>query len=268
MEFLDYHEYGIKYEFHDLDDGQIIELFDGDKSCAKMFLRLINHQINLSSVECDCPKLKGKCFNIFMRILVKERDQIFKKKLSPATEVALIISPEYRDGVLEKDAFVKLQKLYRTYGFLNYDKRNKPYAVSTLNLIDQVVNNNLVIIDDPNITPIQLYTGTPERPNKINNSEKEYEVHRKNLEKMFNDAKHRYMSSTVSSRSKSVNKGRGKKLSGKKLSGRKLSGRKLSGRKLSGKKLSGRKLSGRKLSGRKLSGRKLIKTKRKRRFPK
>ena len=242
MEFLDYHEYGIKYEFHDLDDGQFIELFDGDRPCAKMFLRLINDQINLSSVECDCPKLKGKCFNIFMRILVKERDQIFKKKLSPATEVALIISPEYRDGVSEIDAFEKLQKLYRTYGFLNYDKRNKPYAVSTLNLIEQVVNNNLVIIDDPNITPVKLYKRTPERPQKINNSENKYEVHRKNSEKMFNEAKHRYMSSTVSSRSKGV-KGRGKTRSGKKLSGRKLSGRKLSSRKLSGRKLSSRKLS-------------------------
>ena len=220
MEFLDYHEYGIKYEFHDLDDGQFIELFDGDKSCAKMFLRLINDQINLSSVECDCPKLKGKCFNIFI------------KKLSPATEVALIISPEYRDGVSEKDAFEKLQKLYRTYGFLNYDKRNKPYAVSTLNLIDQVVNNNLVIIDDPNITPVKLYKRTPERPQKINNSENKYEVHRKNLEKMFNEAKHGYMSSTVSSRLKSF-KGRGKTRSGKKLSSRKLSSRKLSSRKLS-----------------------------------
>ena len=234
MEFLDYQEYGIKYEFYDLDDGQIIELFDGDRPCAKMFLRLINHQINLSSVECDCPKLKGRCFNIFMRILVKERDQIFKKKLSPATEVALIISPEYRDGVLEKDAFEKLQKLYRTYGFLNYDKRNKPYAVSTLNLIDQVVNNNLLIIDDPNITPIKLYTGTPERPNKINNSEKEYELHRKNLEKTFNEAnnvKPRYMSSTMSSRSKSVKKGRGKKRSSHKFSGHKFSGHKFSGHK-------------------------------------
>ena len=226
MEFLDYQEYGIKYEFHDLDDGQFIELFDGDKPCAKMFLRLINHQINLSSVECDCPKLKGRCFNIFMRILVKERDQIFKKKLSPATEVALIISPEYRDGVLEKDAFEKLQKLYRTYGFLNYDKRNKPYAVSTLNLIDQVVNNNLVIIDDPNITPIQLYTETPERPNKINNSEKEYDLHRKNLEKTFNETNPRYMSSTVSSRSKSVKKGRGKKRSSHKFNGHKFNGHK------------------------------------------
>lgn len=223
MEFLDYHEYGIKYEFHDLDDGQFIELFDGDKSCAKMFLRLINDQINLSSVECDCPKLKGKCFNIFMRILVKERDQIFKKKLSPATEVALIISPEYRDGVSEKDAFEKLQKLYRTYGFLNYDKRNKPYAVSTLNLIDQVVNNNLVIIDDPNITPVNLYKRTPERPQKINNSEKKYEPTQP-LKIVFKEEinlKPRYMSSTVSS----LSKGRGRKLSGRKLSGRKLTNR-------------------------------------------
>ena len=215
MEFLDYHEYGIKYEFHDLDDGQFIELFDGDRPCAKMMLRLINDQINLSSVECNCPKLRGKCFNIFMRILVKERDQIFKKKLSPATEVALFISPEYRDGVSEKDAFEKLQKLYRTYGFLNYDKRNKPYAVSTLNLIDQVVNNNLVIIDDPNITPVKLYKRTPERPQKINNSENKYESTQslKIVFKKENNLKPRYMSSTVSSRSK----GRGKKLSGKKL---------------------------------------------------
>lgn len=232
MEFLDYHEYGIKYEFHDLDDGQFIELFDGDRPCAKMMLRLINDQINLSSVECNCPKLRGKCFNIFMRILVKERDQIFKKKLSLATEVALLISPEYRDGVSEKDAFEKLQKLYRTYGFLNYDKRNKPYAVSTLNLIEQVVNNNLVIIDDPHITPVKLYNRTPERPRKINNSEKKYESTQplKIVFKKEINLKPRYMSSTVSSRSKGRGKKRGKKLSGRKLSSRKLSGRKLTNR--------------------------------------
>ena len=213
MEFLDH---GIKYEFHDSDEGQFIELFDGDRPCAKMVLRLINDQINLSSVECDCPKLRGQCFNIFMQILVKEHDQIFKKKLSPATEVALSISPKYRDGVLEKDAFEKLQKLYRTYGFLNYDKQNKPYAVSTLNLIDQVVNKNLVIVDDLNITPVKLYPRTPERPNKIINSEPV----------LFNipiqKKTPRYMSETASSRSKRVGKGQGKKLSGKKLSGRKL----------------------------------------------
>jgi hypothetical protein len=233
MEFLDYREYGIKYEFHNSVNHQIIELFDGDRPCAKMMLRLINDQINLSSVECDCPKLKGRCFNIFMRILVKERDQIFKQPLSPATEVALLISPEYRDGVSEKDAFEKLQKLYQTYGFLNYDKQNKPYAVSTLNIIDQVVNNNLTIIDDPNITPVKLYPRTPKRPQKINNSEKKYELHRKNLEKIFNETNPTYMSSTVSSRSKSRRKARGKKLSRKKLSRKKLSGRKLSRKKLS-----------------------------------
>jgi len=213
MEFLDYHEYGIKYEFHDLDDGQFIELFDGDRPCAKMMLRLINDQINLSSVECNCPKLRGKCFNIFMRILVKERDQIFKQPLSPATEVALFISPEYRDGVSEKDAFEKLQKLYRTYGFLNYDKQNKAYAVSTLNLIDQVVNNNLVIIYDPNITPIKLYKRTSERPNKSKNPNK-YEPTQP-LKMVFKEEinlKPRYMSSTVSSRSKGRGKKRGKKL--------------------------------------------------------
>ena len=222
MEFLDH---GIKYEFHDSDEGQFIELFDGDRPCAKMVLRLINDQINLSSVECDCPKLRGQCFNIFMQILVKEHDQIFKKKLSPATEVALFISPKYRDGVLEKDAFEKLQKLYRTYGFLNYDKQNKPYAVSTLNLIDQVVNKNLVIVDDPNITPVKLYPRMPERPNKIINSEKKYEPVPFNIP--IQKKTPRYMSETASSRSKRIGKGQGKKLSGKKLSGKKLSGRKL-----------------------------------------
>jgi hypothetical protein len=220
-------DHGIKYEFHDLDDGQFIELFDGDRPCAKMMLRLINNQINLSSVECDCPKLKGKCFNIFMQILVKESEQIFKQPLSPATEVALIISPEYRDGVLEKDAFEKLQKLYRTYGFLNYDKQNKSYAVSTLNLIDHVVNHNLVIIDDPNITPVNLYKRTPERPKKMKNQP----IHLESVFKEKINLKPRYMLSTVSSRSKSVNKGRGKKRSSHKLSGHKLSGHKLSGHK-------------------------------------
>jgi hypothetical protein len=215
MEFLDYHEYGIKYEFHNSDEGQFIELFDGDTPCAKMVLRLINDQINLSSVECDCPKLRGQCFNIFMQILVKEHDQIFKKKLSPATEVALFISPKYKDGVLEKDAFKKLQKLYQTYGFLNYDKQNKPYAVSTLNLIDQVVNKNLVIVNESNITPVKLYPRMPERPNKIINSEKKYEPVPFNIP--IQKKTPRYMSETASSRSKRVGKGQGKKLSGKKL---------------------------------------------------
>jgi len=216
-------KHGIKYQLHTSDEGQEIELLDGDKSCAKMKLRLINDQINLSSVECSCEKLRGRCFNLFMQILVKERDQLFNKKLSPATEVALFISPEYRDGVLEKDAFEKLQRLYRTYGFLNYDKKIKPYAISTLNLIDQVVNNNLVIIDDPNITPIKLYPRTPEPPKKSKNLEKKYEqLHRQNLETVFNqliekkNKTPRYMLPTESSRSKSVNKGRGKKLNSKK----------------------------------------------------
>ena len=239
---MEFFEHGIKYELGNSDYGQTIELFDGDKQCAKMMLSLINDQINLSSVECKCAKLRGRCFNLFMQILVKERDQLFKKKLSPATEVALFISPEYRDGVSEKDAFEKLQKLYGSYGFLSYDKKNKPYAVSTLNLIEQVVNNNLVIIDDPNITPIKLYARTPEPPKKLKNSKIYEQLHRINLDSIFNGSLRnktpRYMLPTESSRSKSV-KGRGKKRQ-QKLSGKKLSGRQ---HKLSGKKLTKRRFT-------------------------
>ena len=228
---MEFFEHGIKYQLDTSDEGQTIELFDGDKPCAKMMLRLINDQINLSSVECKCAKLRGRCFNRFMQILVKEQDYLFNKKLSPATEVALFISPEYRDGVSEKDAFEKLQKLYRTYGFLNYDNKNKPYAVSTLNLIDQVVNNNLVIIDDPNITPIKLYPRIPEPPKKSKNSKIYEQLHRINLESIFNNSVRnktpRYMLATESSRSKSLNKGRGKKRTGKNRTGKKRTGKKL-----------------------------------------
>jgi len=195
------------YQIRDSENGyRIIEIFENDRSCAEMMLRYVNNQINLSSVECKCSLLKGRCFNLFMQILVEtaKNNELFHKPLSPSTEVALFISPEYRDGVKEEDAFNKLQKLYSAYGFLNYDKQNKPYAVSTLNLIDQVVNGGLMIVDDPNRTPVKLRPRTPEKPSK---SKKHRYVDSIDLIKRkltFRKSRPRYMSSTQSSRAKGL----------------------------------------------------------------
>ncbi len=58
------------YKIRDSEEGgyRIIELSEN----TKMSLRVINNVINLSSVECDIPELKGICFKEFMKILVIE----------------------------------------------------------------------------------------------------------------------------------------------------------------------------------------------------
>lgn len=198
------------YQIRDSENGyRIIEIFENDSLCAEMMLRFVNNQINLSSVECRCPQLKGRCFNLFMQILVEtaKNNELFNKPLSPSTEVALFISPEYRDGVTEEDAFKKLQKLYSAYGFLNYDKQNKPYAVSTLHLIDQVVNGGLTVVDDPNRTPVKLRPRTPEKPSKFKKQRYVDSIDLVKRKLIFRKSRPRYMSSTVSSRLK----GRGQK---------------------------------------------------------
>ena len=77
------------YKIRDSEEGgyRIIELSEN----TKMSLRVINNVINLSSVECDIPELKGICFKEFMKILVKtaKNGELFGKRFGSRTIVEL-----------------------------------------------------------------------------------------------------------------------------------------------------------------------------------
>ena len=101
----------MEYKIRDSEeDGyRIIELSEN----TKMSLRLLNNVINLSSVECDIPELKGICFKEFMKILVKtaKNGELFGKRLSSKTMVELFVYPagvENRED--EEKAIQKIKK--------------------------------------------------------------------------------------------------------------------------------------------------------------
>lgn len=201
------------FTISDSDGGyRIIELFYNKKGCAEMLLKLFNNQINLSSVKCVCPELKGVCFDILMKILVKtsENGALFGTKLNLNTEVALFISPESRETNDEELAIKKLKKLYTKYGFLNYDTKEELYRVSTLCIINEVVNNGFILSENNSVPKVPRCNDTT--PPKINGKkEKKKEsinIQPKKLEQIFDriaiDTK--YMASTISSRSKSRQK--------------------------------------------------------------
>ena len=80
------------YKIRDSEEGgyRIIELSEN----TKMSLRVINNVINLSSVECDIPELKGICFKEFMKILVKtaKNGELFGKRFGSQTMVVMTAS--------------------------------------------------------------------------------------------------------------------------------------------------------------------------------
>lgn len=163
------------YKIRDSEEGgyRIIELSEN----TKMSLRLITNVINLSSVECNIPSLKGICFKEFMKILVKtaQNGELFGKRLGPKTMVELFVSP---DGVMneeeERKAIQKIKSKYAECGFA--EEANNVMSAS-LCVINETVNHGDV-------------------SNCI------YKSKRKSKSKTKS-----YMSSTVSSRSK----GRGQK---------------------------------------------------------
>ena len=167
------------YKIRDSEEGgyRIVELSEN----TKMSLRLINNVINLSSVECNIPSLKGICFKEFMKILVKiaQNGELFGKRLGPKTMVELFVSP---DGVMneeeERKAIQKIKSKYAECGFA--EEANNVMSAS-LCVINETVNHGDV-------------------SNCI------YESKSKSKSKNKSRTKS-YMSSTVSSRSK----GRGKK---------------------------------------------------------
>jgi hypothetical protein len=167
--FYKYKYIAMDYKIRDSEeDGyRIIELSEN----TKMSLQLINNVINLSSVECDIPALKGRCFKEFMKILVKnaKNGELFSKKLNNKTMVELFVFPKDVDEEDEKKAIQKIKNKYAECGFV--EEANNVMTAS-LCVIEKTVNNG-------------------------------------NVSKCT-DRKKSYMSSTVSSRSKSVN-GRGKR---------------------------------------------------------
>ena len=159
---------------------RIIELSEN----TKMSLRLINNVINLSSVECNIPSLKGICFKEFMKILVKtaQNGELFGKRLSLRTMVELFVSP---DGVMneeeERKAIQKIKSKYAECGFA--EEANNVMSAS-LCVINETVNDG----------DVSNCKGKSISKSKSKN------VKPKSITKS-------YMSSTVSSRSKQKTKG-------------------------------------------------------------
>ena len=124
------------------EDGyKIIKLSEN----TKMSLRLLNNVINLSSVECDIPELKGICFKEFMKILVKtaKSGKLFGKRLSSKTMIELFVYPT---GVVneedEKKAIQKIKSKYAESGFV--EEANNVMTAS-LCIINETVNNGDVL---------------------------------------------------------------------------------------------------------------------------
>ena len=121
------------------EDGyRIIEFSEN----TKMSLQLLNNVINLSSVECDIPELKGICFKEFMKILVKtaKNGELFGKRLSSKTMVELFVFPTGVDNEEnEKKAIQKIKNKYAESGFVEEDANN--VMTASLCVINKTVNN-------------------------------------------------------------------------------------------------------------------------------
>lgn len=129
------------YKIREEDGYQIIELSEN----TKMSLRLLNDVINLSSVECDIPELKGICFKEFMKILVKtaKNGKLFGKRLSSKTMVELFVYPTGVDNEEdEKKAIQKIKNKYAESGFVEEDANN--VMTASLCVINKTVNNGYV----------------------------------------------------------------------------------------------------------------------------
>jgi hypothetical protein len=133
--------------------------------CGEMLLRLRTEKyrdiIQLASVKCTCAALKGRCFEHFLSILIKEAvedSELFGKKLTPDTKVELFISPDdIPDGVSYETASAKLYKLYHKYGF-EIENRNTPsYLIATLGDIE------LTLRQIPRRSPGRTTSRTPHK---------------------------------------------------------------------------------------------------------
>lgn len=124
------------------EDGyRIIELSEN----TKMSLRLLNNVINLSSVECDIPELKGICFKEFMKILVKtaKNGELFGKRLSSKTMVELFVYPA---GVENKEDEEKaIQKIKNKYAESGFVEEANNVMTASLCIINETVNNGDVL---------------------------------------------------------------------------------------------------------------------------
>jgi hypothetical protein len=127
------------YKIRDSEEGgyRIVELSEN----TKMSLRLIDNVINLSSVECNIPSLKGICFKEFMKILVKiaQNGELFSKQLSPKTMVELFVSP---DGVMnEEDERKAIQKIKSKYAECGFAEEANNVMTASLCVINETVND-------------------------------------------------------------------------------------------------------------------------------
>ena len=127
------------YEIRDSEeDGyRIIELSEN----TKMSLRLLKNIINLSSVECDIPELKGICFKEFMKILVKtaKNGELFGKRLSSKTMVELFVFPT---GVENKEDEEKtIQKIKNKYAESGFVEEEDNVMTASLCVINKTLNN-------------------------------------------------------------------------------------------------------------------------------
>jgi hypothetical protein len=140
--FYKYKYIAMDYKIRDSEeDGyRIIELSEN----TKMSLQLLNNVINLSSVECDIPELKGICFKEFMKILVKtaKNGELFSKKLNNKTMVELFVFPKDVDEEDDKKAIQKIKNKYAESGFV--EEANNVMTAS-LCVINETVNNGDVL---------------------------------------------------------------------------------------------------------------------------
>ena len=130
------------YKIRDSEEGgyRNIELSEN----TKMSLQLINNVINLSSVECDIPELKGICFKEFMKILVKtaKNGELFGKRLSSKTMVELFVFPAGVDN--EEDEKKAIQKIKRKYAECGFVEEANNVMSASLCVINETVNNGVI----------------------------------------------------------------------------------------------------------------------------
>jgi hypothetical protein len=171
------------YKIRDSEEGgyRIIELSEN----TKMSLRLINNVINLSSVECNIPSLKGICFREFMKILVKtaQNGELFGKRITLKTMVELFVSPDGVDN--EEDERKAIQKIKSKYAECGFAEEANNVMSASLCVINETVNHGDV-------------------SNCLGKTVGKKSFGKKSFGKSKN--KH-YMASTVSSRSKQRSKG-------------------------------------------------------------
>jgi len=157
-------------------DGNVIH-------CGKMTFRLDDYGIiNISNVKCNCPILKGKCFQNMLNILINEacfNTELFDKQLSINTKVQLFIFPsDIPDGISFEEATQKLYKLYSKYGFGIEDKEQSTFLVSTLRDIKSNIDGMPYYTPPSHSSP----SPTPSRPHKPNGIKNR--VSKKNLQKI------------------------------------------------------------------------------------